>query len=326
MRFRISAQIRAFAVGVAMSLAPNALAYEVDNFTGRDREVSDALPVLDSRVNAILSKAERKANEESPFHCNKVLLRGQILRWVRPDPISFLDVWATITDQIDRIEISKSESVYSGARLTESPAIWFAGIGRSFRLDGRIVGTDKLGHFFMQGFDYFKQSEAGRPIEEVLSSEHGEDGMFGLTTSGVLSYADMSANYAGYRFWRQLYAGESPYFRCEDGKRWRQIRSFTWKDYVSDAWDEAINCSSFRPELGQRVEENLKKHGIRCPISADKCAALAGHDFAQQLISPQCLDAGRAFGEATPKHDPLREARRLEAFSPAPAPILSNAR
>ncbi len=266
-------------------------AYEVDNFTGRELPVADALSVMDERVNTILSKAARKANVDSPFRCNRVLLRSQVLRWVRPDPISFLELWATFTGEIERISVKKSESVYAGAKLSESPAIWFAGIGQSFRLDGKIVGTDKLGHFFMQGFGYFKEVEEGEDIDKVVRRDHGEDGIFGLTTSGVMSYADMAANYAGYLFWKELYSGEDPYFKCEEGKGWVQTRAFTWKDYVTDAWDEAINCSVMRPSLGQRVEMNLGKVGMTCPVSISRCSALDQIEFSDALVSPLCRAA-----------------------------------
>ncbi len=288
------------APGIALALllalvGGTAHAYEVDNFTGRDRPVSDSLQVLDGRVNAILRKAAKKANQESPFRCNRVLLRSQVLRWVRPDPISFLELWATFSDEIDRIEVARSQSVYSGARLGESPAIWLAGIGQSFKLDGKIVGTDKLGHFFMQGFGYFKEVEDGKTIDQVVRAEHGEDGIFGLTTTGVMSYADMAANYSGYTFWKELYAGEKPYFRCEEGKGWVQTRSFTWKDYVSDAWDEAINCSVMKPSLGERVEANLRKQGMSCPVSAARCSQLEQLEFADVLVSPRCQSAAKEY-------------------------------
>lgn len=167
--------------------------------------------------------------------------------------------------------------------------MWAVGIGRSLRLAGHIVGTDKLGHFFMQGLDYFKRVDSeGASLDIVLRHEHGEDGVWGLRMTGVKSYADMAANYQGYRFWSALYRGERPYARCENGRRWVKAREFTWADYVTDAWDEAINCSEFNPRLGERVRASLARMGLNCPVDPARCAALAKQERSEYFLSPAC--------------------------------------
>jgi hypothetical protein len=238
-----------------------------------------------------------------------MLLRQEIVRWVGPDPVSFLEFWATFTDEVQIAGTTLEKSIYAGVSLRESPGMWFAGIGRSFRLAGHVVGTDKLGHFFMQGLGYYKRvEEEGAELEHVLQYEHGEDGVWGLKTSGVKSYADMAANYGGFRFWSELYQGARPYARCEDGRRWVKARQFTWNDYVTDAWDEAINCSEFKAGLDERVRANLAKAGMSCPVKPIKCVELAGLDKAEFVVSPACralamlkgVPAGRSMGAVGP--------------------------
>jgi len=164
------------------------------------------------------------------------------------------------------------------------------GIGRVFRRSGHWVGTDKLGHFFMQGLDYFKRvHEDGQPLAQVFEFAHGEDGLWGRAATGVRSYADMAANAAGYRFWASLYRGPQAYLRCEEGKGWIKLRRFAWRDYVTDAWDEGINCSEMSDGLRQKVEARLGALGLQCPVDLTRCQRLALMDDARFVVNPKCL-------------------------------------
>lgn len=276
---------------LALALVPavQSRATEVDNFTDRSQLTQDALPVLDGKVNRILDRAILEANKESPDRCNRVMLRQEIVRWTGPDPVSILELWATISDEVQRTPIGFSDSIYADATFSDSPAMRLFGIGRTFLLAGHIVGTDKLGHFFMQGLDYFKRVTVDKvDLDHVLRYEHGEDGIWGLKATGVKSYGDMSANYSGYRFWSELYQGEHPYARCENNRKWVRARQFTWADYVTDAWDEAINCSEMLPGLASSVQRNLSKMGLHCPVEPARCVAISHLEKAEFYVSPVC--------------------------------------
>lgn len=271
--------------------SPAIHAHEVDNYTSRNTLTRDALVVLDQRINKILQHAIHTANQESPDRCSHVGLRQEIVRWTGPDPIGVLEFWAVLTDEIQHTQEGVNESIYAGVSFRESMGMWVGGIGRSLRLNGHIVGTDKLGHFFMQGLSYFNRVDLeGANLDHVMQYEHHEDGYWGLSTSGVMSYADMAANYQGYRFWHELYQGGHPYVRCAGGKHWVKARNFSWADYVNDAWDEAINCSEMLPSIATRVEQNLKRMGLSCPIDVKKCAEISQLDKARYYVSPYCQD------------------------------------
>lgn len=287
----VYALLAVFLLGPAQGLA-----YEVDNFTGRAALTEDALPILDRKVNEILERAVRAANRESPGHCNRVLLRQEIVRWTGPDPVSILELWSAMTGKVQQSRADMSESIYAGVSLSESPAMWVAGIGRSFRLAGQVVGTDKLGHFFMQGLTYYKKVAIdGVDLNFVLKEEHSEDGLFGLSLTGVKSYADMAANYQGYLFWKNLYEGNHPYVRCENDEKWVKLRTFTWKDYVSPAWDEAINCSEMKPKLAARVIKNRSKLGLRCPVEPMGCVRVSRLEKSEYFTSPVCQVIAKNF-------------------------------
>lgn len=279
---------------LSVVMATPAFSTEVDNFTGREALTQDALPILDAEVNLILERAVRSANHESPDRCSRVGLRQEIVRWIGPDPTGIFELWATLTGSVQRSTAGYSDSVYAGASLYESPAMRLVGLGRSFKLAGHIVGTDKLGHFFLQGLGYYNRVKRDHAeLVTILRDEHGEDGIWGMPFTGVKSYGDMATNYAGYRFWNQLHEGDQPYMRCEQGKKWVKLRDFSWAEYVTDGWDEAINCSEYSPTLRAAVEKNLGTLGVECPVKPESCRVLVGMEHAEYWLSPVCRKIGQ---------------------------------
>ena len=282
------------------------LAYEVDNFTDRDQIKTDSLPKLNEVTNKILTDATRGVRRERGKECNVAFLRQEILRWIRPDPTGQLEIWLEVTDKIDRTHVGLSKSIYQDVTFNDCPVLKTVGIARSILLDGQIVGTDKIGHFFMQGLSYYDLVKEGKPLEKVLVEDHHEDGVWGLETSGVKSYADMAANYQGYRFWSQLTAGPNPYIRCDEKQGWVNNKTFTWADYVNPAWDEALNCSEMRPVIQAKVERYLKNKGWQCPIQPEACLKIIGLDHAQYFTSPKCeLTAKKLLNDETNRNSVL---------------------
>jgi hypothetical protein len=284
-----------------------ALATEVDNFSGREALTQDALAVLDAEVNRILRNAIQSSNHDAPDRCNRVQLRQEMVRWIGPDPTGIFELWATVTGSIQRTTVGFSESIYDGASLYESPAMRLVGIGRSFKLAGHVVGTDKIGHFFLQGLGYFKRvHDDHAELVHVLRDEHGEDGIWGMPFTGVKSYGDMATNFAGFRFWSNLYDGPNPYVRCEEGRRWVKLRDFSWAEYVTDGWDEAINCSEFSPTLKVAVARNLNRLGVECPVRPESCERLSRLEYSEYWLSPACRSAGQVEAAKRAKPAPNR--------------------
>lgn len=273
---------------LSLYLAPTSLSYEVDNFTDRETLVTDSLPKLDESINKILSRAEKGVRREKGKECSVVFLRQEILRWIRPDPAGQLEIWLELTDKINRTHVGINKSIYQNVNFKEAPILKVVGIGRSMLLNGQVVGTDKVGHFFMQGLGYYDLVKGGKPLEKVLLEDHQEDGLWGTKTSGIKSYADMATNYQGYRFWSELTQGPRPYFRCDEKLGWVNERKFTWAEYVNPAWDEAINCSEMKPAIQTKVNQYLASKGLRCPLKPQDCVKIVGMEHAEFFTSPQC--------------------------------------
>ena len=78
---------------------------------------------------------------------------------------------------------------------------------------GYYFGTDKLGHFFMQGHTYYKiymyYQDHGKSAEQAHAAmiTYGqilEQTYLGTLINGVYSNADLSGNYAGWKFYMNL--------------------------------------------------------------------------------------------------------------------------
>lgn len=168
-------------------------------------------------------------------------------------------------------------------------------------LAGSRVGVDKLGHFFDQGAEYFRAAytiDGGtatlKPdgIRQALAvGKSQEEGMFGYKGTGIKSYGDMSANYGGLRFWHQLGASSDPLVRCQNGK-YKVVKKFDFKNFVTDAWDEGINCSEYKSqEMQNKVNENLKALKMTCPAEIQRCQKIASQYEAKvfnEIIGPAC--------------------------------------
>lgn len=119
-------------------------------------------------------------------------------------------------------------------------------VGSSAKIHGICVGADKLGHFFDQGFDYFEAaSKPGSTASDIENLGHEmEKGEFGLGTTGVFSNADIAANRAGLKFYKDLE---------KNPERFR----FRIGNYITKQWNEQANPSFYDPQVGSVVWSNL---------------------------------------------------------------------
>jgi hypothetical protein len=111
------------------------------------------------------------------------------------------------------------------------------------------TGTDKVGHFFAQGFEMFEESvlkNKGDAAAEKKSHDQ-EMTIYGLETTGVYSLADREANRQGMRFYKELY--ENPFM------------TFDIANYVSAKWNEIKN-----PNVNSEAMESLLVNDKKLPI------------------------------------------------------------
>lgn len=151
----------------------------------------------------------------------------------------------------------------------------------TIRVYGTYVGTDKFGHFTDEGinyyFEYRKWRDAGVSESESIARAvrlgsqgiMSEDGLLGLAANADYANGDISANFAGFLFYRnltepmRLKGGMSPPMLVRDGAFWRisdDVRpdSGFFARFISDHLDEALNPGFFDPYLRSAMRQSVR--------------------------------------------------------------------
>lgn len=245
---------------------------------------------------------------------------------------SFLPRWGLRGYDLDRqlrerlvtesYALSLQDSIYRDIDFLEGFSLNVKELSDVIRFDGHLVGLDKFGHFFAEGWAYFELThEEGESIDAAMAwGRRQESGKFGYRTTGIHSFADLVANFQGWRFWNALlgtrddplkgFVGNlfsEPYVACEIElleslrrgrlvRAWNLNRRFDLSDYVDGAWDENNNCNSYAdPIIEEKVRARIDEiaPAFTCPTDPAVCVEARRRygRFARQLLHPRCLTA-----------------------------------
>ncbi len=264
----------AVAVALAMS-GGGAVAYETDPYTSRHIDIADSAPALDRQVNAALDELAaswRRGADEGRFA--KALYRKLGGRhWVDK-----LERWAIKSPEVEKLPVTRRQSIYAQLPMYATRVAGIFGFGPTIKVNGALIGTDKLGHFLSQGWKFYRRyRRMGDEARAAKRSVTTEKAIFGRLTTGAYSNADIVANYEGYRFYRSLFEagvvpGKGAIFVWEAGKPVRR-RNFAWADHVNAFWDEAINPNAYDRLLLPLIEEVLLGHCARFKNQPERYAA-----------------------------------------------------
>jgi hypothetical protein len=137
---------------------------------------------------------------------------------------------------------------------------------------GTYLGTDKFGHFTDEGISYYyayrEARDAGADERQAIAAavRNGTEGwmsesmMLGMAGTGDYSNGDLSANFAGFLFYRNLtepvatHGQVRPPMLVRDGMLWKlapDIRADSgfFARFISDHLDEALNPGFFDPYM-----------------------------------------------------------------------------
>jgi len=300
-------------------------AAEVDQFSGF-RELKDSSEVIENEVNRRIELAIERANgfyQEPQQHkkehhrkksrCDVDRLYGQLESELARPIIGQLESFAEDTDDVDKYHVAFKESIYRDYDGLEAPTLVLSErIAAVIRIGDVYIGSDKLGHFFTEGLSYFEvndrlneplqqqQLELVDDVEQLvevrlqqgfLFGKWSESLYFGAQTTGVFSFADLTANFHGLRFWNRILSmhpdpltdtKEKPYIQCKSNQ-WTLVNSFRFDDYVDQGWNEAVNCSAFRTES---LLENVLRYK---PVCQPERLPKYKKEFAAELLNTQGL-------------------------------------
>ena len=193
--------------------------------------------------------------------------------------VSYIGKW------MNSHEFHASPSLYKTDYLQSiyiAAPIDYATLSPTVRLFGTEFGTDKLDHFFQQGYKYYKiQKEAvanGSTAKQAAAQaikwgQMTERTYFGLLVSGVYSNADLYANYAGMKFYQGL--TDSTPIGDITRPALVVLRDGVWtidnatpgenllKPFIADHLNEALNPSGYAFTIFASVRHAVKTYG--CP-------------------------------------------------------------
>jgi hypothetical protein len=288
-------------------------ASELDSFQKRDQPIENSLPVINSLTDQFLDEAIYEANNPQwdlrDFHeflnsignapCNEKKLYSVMRKYFRNHVQGKLTPEIINSPEIEKIETFIKNSIYQDFKWHES--IMLGGVSKLFgdlaghmvSVNGLLVGTDKFEHFLGTGFSYFNGlylTKKNTVMDTLQKGFRLERGHLGARTTGVFSYADLTANFNGMRFWNHVLQyrddvlgsefNQGPYITCQNDQ-WVKVKSIDWSNYIDLAWDEAYNCSKFKTKgLVKKVKARLHEFSERenkdlsCPLQLEEIEEL----------------------------------------------------
>ncbi len=267
-------------------LIHSSFAAETDQFTRRDEALEDVSKKINSRVNEIVENVIEKQNNCDEIELYKNLrqyfgnhINGKLTKEILENKTLYPKRFLSISDSIYS-NFSPRDGLGMGFKFMKNKEITISSV---IRMNDIEVGTDKIEHFFGQGFYYFQdQYLKKKGLEKALKIGIAKEKfMLGgnVLGNGVFSYGDLAANFNGMRFWNHLLQKHvdvlgknenlGPYISCQNNK-FIQIKKIDLTDYFDHSMDEGINCSKFpRIETANKVKNNIAKLNLSCPVNQE---------------------------------------------------------
>lgn len=211
--------------------------------------LSDIKSVVNNHVNNTMAEARKASSGSTDKLIDEVyehLGEGRMTHPGRTKIEDFLESQLKHGKQVR--QPAQADTKYEGMMLGLWAVPGVRVLGATIKVNNICIGTDKLGHFFQQGYEYFgisnRQGKGNTAAEEYgIKTEIGK---FGLATTGVFSNADLVANRQGMSFYDKLSKDHA--------------MTFDIAGFVSNQWNEESNPNLYsNVELigGERVWSNL---------------------------------------------------------------------
>ena len=326
-------------------------AAEIDSVTPRKLKLENSLAIINAIFNQRMQEAVQKANaqqddiedididededeyieEGEKLFCDEEVLYSELRKAIYQ---SFTASWGLKGYDLDKqlrgllsrqsYSLSLNDSIYRDIDYLEGFSLNLKELSDVVNINGFLIGLDKIGHFFAEGWQYFELTQnENNSIEQALEwGKEQEAGKFGYSTTGIFSFADLVANFNGWRFWNKVLLKEDdplkgvlanffnrPYISCDIQiissiknrkivKAWEYNSRFDLSDYVDGTWDEGNNCNSYQdPIIEEKVTLRIKNVApyFSCPFIIEYCLESQekyGY-YAKYVLHPYCLIAAK---------------------------------
>lgn len=327
--------ITAVLLAAVIFTSQSGYAAEIDSVTPRRVHLDDSLEAINRIFNQRLLEGIAKANaRRNDFEdmttadfCDKEILYTELRKAIFQSFTAFLgpkgyDLDTQLRELLaDRsYSLSLNDSIYRDINYIEGFSLNIKELSDVVNVGDNLVGLDKLGHFFAEGWQYFALTrQEGNTLEQAMQwGKEQENGKYGYATTGIFSFADLVANFNGWRFWNRVlgeqddpvlgFVGnllEDPYVTCSIQvipsvrhlkivKTWEVNKKIDMSAYVDGAWDEGNNCNSYAdPVIEKKVTERIEQVDPRfhCPLRPETCleAVEKYGRYAKLILHPHCL-------------------------------------
>jgi len=312
---------------LSVSVTRAGFAAEIDSVTPRRLQLENSLPLINTIFNQRIQEGIQKANEKGDAFCDEEVLYTELRKAIFQSFTASLGLKGYALDKQLRTllaeqsySLSLNDSIYRDINYLEGFFLNIKELSDVVNINGHLVGLDKMGHFFAEGWKYFELTHfekysSGQALEWGKEQESGN---FGYTTTGIFSFSDLVANFNGWRFWNKILLNENdplkgaianffnrPYIRCKNQiiasirnkklvKAWEYNNRFDLSEYVDGAWDEGNNCNSYQdPVIEEKVTLRMKNvsSDFTCPLIDEYCLAAQKKygDYAKHVLHPYCL-------------------------------------
>jgi hypothetical protein len=307
-----------------------AVAYETDQLTWRERPLADATPVAHQLLEPLLARAVARTNErtrcegddrEVGFALAREIHRATsrpayvLSRGLLRAPGYSRYTAAIERSDAERFGFDEREDVFGEQTLWQSWILTTAGPCSTYDIAGTRIGTDKIDHFFGLGWTYFREVHRGASEREaVANGTFTERSFYGLFTSKTFSFADLKANWDGYRYYAGLLGPDGDFERADDGCV-AQARPFDWSRWIDAGWDEVLEPGNHTRLVERRLLRTLEER------REEVCAARAIWDAdGSREARLLALEANPDWveGPAPLRRDPYQLAALCDATRTAP--------
>ncbi len=300
---------------LALLMCASVYSAEVDQYTTRHLDLADSSEIVNSRANAHVRTALETLKDQG---CQEDLLYSELRKAFANHKNGELTIHMLHAKNFPRSVIGLRESIYADwnswdGYLLGRPAAAKSplALGPLLNIDGVRVGTDKFEHLFGRGFMYFKRHYLkGHSLKRVFKfGIRGEKTIFGgnKLATGIFSYADLSANFNGMRFWNHILQlrddvmadNQGPYVSCIDNK-FVQVKDIDFRTYMDESMDESINCPKFASKKTmKKYLSRVEGMGYTCPMSQQTLTDMMTKygDFSHWILNEEGPGKINYFGE-----------------------------
>lgn len=247
-------------------------AVETDQYMTWGIELKDSANVVNEYISTELRNRLKLPKIQKQKTCFQVIKKSaKIFR--RPF-VQLIESWAEHNLEIDIYPPRSFEGSYKNLSIYRKNVFPFImPLSSTMNINGIYFGTDKIGHFISFGIRYMsmyqKYTKRGLSHDQAIRKLvkfgiNSEIYLVGTFATGVVSFADMEANFQGFLFFSSLCNQNSDFhYKQDKSGRWKLIGELDIRKHITPEFDESYNENHFRSDrwTGKKgLSVTLKKY------------------------------------------------------------------